>query len=57
MITLTAGHLQKLASFSRPGCGVLPVCDGSMEPLGAFYPAEALHAVRRAIPITFPSTV
>lgn len=50
---MTAEHLRKLVNCSQPGCGVIPVCDDSMEPLGAVYPVEAILAVRTSIPDNF----
>ena len=50
---MTTEHLRKLVSIARPGCGVIPVCDDSMEPFGAVYPVEAIHVVRTNIPSNF----
>ncbi len=41
---MTAEHLHKLRGLAWPGAGVIPLHDGSFEPLCAIYPAEAADA-------------
>jgi molybdopterin-guanine dinucleotide biosynthesis protein A len=53
MPQMTAEHLQKLVATARPGCGVVPACGDSMEPLGAIYPAEALQTAKTSLPSNF----
>jgi molybdenum cofactor guanylyltransferase len=46
---ITAEHLRKLWNLARPGIGVVPLHGDYLEPLCAFYPAEAAVAAEEAL--------
>lgn len=49
MPTMTPAYLSGLMSDAETGCGVVPVLDGSAEPLAAVYPREAAVEAKRAM--------
>ncbi len=46
---ITAEHLRKLWNLAQPGIGVVPLHVNYLEPLCAFYPAEAVVAVEESL--------
>lgn len=49
MPAMTAAYLSGLLADAEEGCGVVPVIDGSAEPLAAVYPKEAMDEVAAAL--------
>ncbi|MFT3867039.1 MAG: molybdenum cofactor guanylyltransferase [Nibricoccus sp.] len=49
MPTMTPAYLSALTADAESGCGIVPVIDGSAEPLAAVYPKEAAAEVIAAI--------
>jgi molybdopterin-guanine dinucleotide biosynthesis protein A len=49
MPAMTPAYLSGLVSDAEPGCGVVPMIDGSAEPLAAIYPKEAASIVEEAL--------
>jgi molybdopterin-guanine dinucleotide biosynthesis protein A len=49
MPTMTPTYLSLLLAEAEPGCGVVPVIDGSAEPLAAVYPKEAAAEVAQTM--------
>lgn len=48
---MTTSHLLELWKLARPGMGVIPLDDGSYEPLAAVYPATAASTAENALAI------
>lgn len=49
MPAMTPAYLSGLLADAEAGCGVVPVIDGSAEPLAAVYPREAAAAAEAAL--------
>ena len=51
MPAMTPAYLSGLLADAETGCGVVPVIDGSAEPLAAVYPREAAAAAESALQV------